>query len=140
MKSLTALILAVALLAFTWNASAEEKTYVPKDNQEFYGTWVNTEYYTAAQKVVINPDGTWGWAVSANSEPDTKYTYEIKEKWTDSKGNIWYKVRLESHRGKDYVLVKLSNSGNTREVIWGRFEYPMKMDSKNANYRIYYRQ
>ena len=140
MKSLMALILAVALLAFTGNASAQEKTYIPKDNEEFYGTWVNTEYYLVAQKVVINPDGTWGWAMSASGEPDTKYTYELKEKWTDSKGNIWYKVRLQSHRGKDYVLVKLSNSGNTREIVWDSHEYPMKIDSKTANYRIYYRQ
>jgi hypothetical protein len=140
MKSLATLILAVTLLAFTGNVSADEKTYVPKDNEEFYGTWVNTEYYLMAQKVVINPDGTWGWTMSASDEPVTKYTYELKEKWTDSKGNIWYKVRLQSQRGKDYVLVKLSNSGNTREIVWDSHEYPMKIDSKNANYRIYYRQ
>ena len=140
MKSVLALFLALAFLSFTGNALAEEKTYLPKNNEEFYGTWVNTEYYLVAQKVVINPDGTWGWAMQANDEPGKKFTYELKEKWTDSEGNIWYKLRLESHRGKDYVLVKISNSGNTRETVWDSNEYPTKIDPQKGNYRIYYRQ
>lgn len=140
MKSLVALVLSVAFLTFTGNVSAEEKAYVPKENEEFYGTWANMDYFDRAQKVVINSDGTWGWAMSAKSEPDMKYTYELKEKWTDSEGNIWYKVRLKSHRGKEYALVKISNSGNTRESIFDSHGYPTKIDPKEANYRIYYRQ
>ena len=140
MKSFVALILALAFLSLTGNALTEEKTYLPTNNEEICGTWVNTEYHLVAQKVVMNPDGTWGWAMRANAELDMKFTYKLKEKWTDSEGNIWYKVRLKSHRGEDYVLVKISNSGNTREVAFNRNEYPTKIDPKEVNYRIYYRQ
>ena len=140
MKSFAALFLALAFLSLTGNALTEEKTYLPKNNEEIYGTWVNTEYNLVAQKVVMNPGGTWGWALQANAEPSMKNTYELKEKWTDSEGNIWYKAILESYRGKDYVLVKISNSGNTREVVFDSDEYPTKIDPKKVNYRIYYRQ
>ena len=140
MKSLVALVLSVAFLTFTGNVLAEEKAYVPKENEVFYGTWVNMDYTLRAQKVVMNSDGTWGWAMSAKSEPYMKYTYELKEKWTDSEGNIWYKVRLKSHRGEEYALVKISNSGNTRESIFDSHEYPTKIDPEEDNYRIYHRQ
>ena len=59
-KLLTALILGAALMVFFWNALAGEKAYVPKDNEELYGTWVNMDYKTAdpPQKLTYKSDGT----------------------------------------------------------------------------------
>ena len=44
MKILSTIILSAVLGVFTGNIFAEEKTYVAKDNEEIYGTWVNMDY------------------------------------------------------------------------------------------------
>ena len=60
MKSLLALFLAAALLAFTGNLLAEEKTYEPKENEVIYGEKNNS--YTRYLLWTLRHDyrtGTW---------------------------------------------------------------------------------
>ena len=139
MKSLLTLLLSVTLLGFTGNLLAKEKPYVPKDNEELYGTWVNEKYHH--KKVVFFSDGTYGVTINPKDELGFKDTYQITAKWTDTEGNIWYKAFLESsYRGPGYWLIKISNSGNTYESVSDRGDYPTKIDSDNDHYHIFYRQ
>ena len=76
--------------------------------EELHGTWINEEYKGSTPpfgKLVHNPDGTWEQfrKEEAPWEPDVEKlesewisadyaTYTIEDKWTDSDGNVWYKV------------------------------------------------
>lgn len=56
-------ILILSVTVLIGNNAIGEDEYVPTENEELYGTWVNTEYGTMealfSQKRIINPDGTW---------------------------------------------------------------------------------
>jgi beta-lactamase regulating signal transducer with metallopeptidase domain len=71
-------------------------------------------------------------------------TYEITDKWTDSGGNIWYKLtRIGKHTNTlEYMLIKISESGKTLEYCASNVRYPTEIDpnSYHYTYRIYYRQ
>ena len=60
----------------------EESAYVPKKNEELYGTWVNEEY----NSMIINArwdwgsDGTWASYPNTSGEPNWKGKYSITEK------------------------------------------------------------
>jgi len=142
-KLLTALILGAALMAFFGNALAEEKAYVPKDNEELYGTWVNMDYKTAdpPQKLTYKSDGTIYSSIYAESRMLLwKTKFQITAKWKDSEGNIWYKghwVVVDTGQ-EGYSLYKISNSGKTCEYIFAHNECPTKVDTEHRNYRIYY--
>jgi hypothetical protein len=70
----------------------------------------------------------------------------ILEQWVDSKGTIWYRGHYEAfppyaHTG--YAMGKISDSGNTQEIIFASESYPIEEwepDKFEYNYRIYYRQ
>ena len=68
-KLLKVLILGAALMVFFGNALAGEKAYVPKDNEELYGTWVNMDYKTGdpSQKLTYKSDGTIESSIYAES-------------------------------------------------------------------------
>ena len=144
-KLLTALILGVALMVFFGNALAGEKAYVPKDNEELYGTWVNMDYKTAdpSQKLTYKSDGTIYSSIYAESRMLLwKTKFQITAKWKDSEGNIWYKGHwVVVDTGEEgYSLYKISNSGKTCEYIFAHNECPTKVDTEHRNYRIYYRK
>ena len=142
MKSLSALAFILTVVAFSGNAVAEEKAYVPKQNEELFGTWVNPDYKGLPhQKVVVHPDGrferfTQQWF----KEPTTKFSYKITDKWTDSEGNIRYKVRLSSPIYAYYNLCRISSSGKTMEYVLDRTDYPTEIDADTHTYRVYHCQ
>ena len=142
-KLLTALILGAALMVFFGNTLAGEKAYVPEDNEELYGTWVNMDYKPNAhprQKVISYP-GEWAAYGSAESETATETgTHKITDKWTDSEGNIWYKCEVSFTIQKVYELDKISNSGKTWEFVFSYSKYPTKIDPGDAEYHIYHRK
>ena len=144
-KLLTALILGAALMVFFGNALAGEKAYVPKDNEELYGTWVNMDYKTAdpPQKLTYKSDGTIYSSIYAESRMLLwKTKFQITAKWKDSEGNIWYKghwVVVDTGQ-EGFSLYKISNSGKTCEYIFAHNECPTKVDTEHRNYRIYYRK
>ena len=137
MKSLVAVVLAVAFLIFTGNVFAEEKTYVPKDNEEIYGTWVNEEYDLAESSVSrharwdIKSDGTWAsYDKSDNTTPTWSGTYSIVKKWID-KGDVWYMITFENQTYNNidcYALTCLSDSGSTMESAHSLYTHRAKID------------
>ena len=143
MKLLSALILGAALVAFIGNIYAEEKPYVAKDNEELYGTWVNMDYKPDAvppQKVIAYPGRFQTFGSAESKTAKVTGTSWITAKWTDSEGNIWYKTMFVRFGEKNYALVKISNSGKTRELVFSSSKYPTKIDTENATYRIYHRK
>lgn len=113
------------LLAFTLSYAEEKKAYTPKDDEEIYGTWVNTDYSLAQlQKMSVKPSEIIRSA-SATDESSYQYmlTFTIIDKWTDSEGNICYKTENKDTYGLFYyVLYKISSSASTLEYVWSHFE------------------
>jgi hypothetical protein len=142
MKSLLALAFIVAIVVFLGNAVAEEKAYVPKDNEELYGTWVNPDCKGFPhQKLVIHPDGKIGlFSQQWINEPTFTQSYKIKDKWTDSEGNICYKVQASHPNFESYQLHRISNSGKTMEFMRLRTDYATEIDPDKLGYRVYHRQ
>ena len=121
--------------------------YAPRDNEELYGTWVNTtrpgsnEY---KQKIVMNYWGDWETYKEATDEFFDNGTFIIVDRWTDSEGNIWYKeyIREQNYLYPIFELDKISKSGTVWEYLFGYDGSPTadNMNSKNPYYRIYYRE
>ena len=126
-----------------------EDVYEPTENEEIYGTWINPEYGTTealwSQKRIINPDGTWEEYSSMEDIGYRTYKYTIIDKWTDSEGNIWYKL-LTEYGGRAYgvkplyELHRISNSKQTWEFVSSAEAYTTQIDPNHPIYFIYYRQ
>ena len=147
MKSLLALAFILTVVAFSGNAAAEEKAYVPKDNEELYGTWVNPDYNTEtfAAKTLLNPDGTilYYWK-EESTVVATRGNFSITDKWSDSEGNVWYKTtytwKMGGYSESGYELARISNSGKTYESVYSHPECPKELSPKHPSYMIYHRQ
>ena len=143
MKSLSTLILCLVLVAFSGNTVTEEKAYVAKQNEELFDTWVNLDYVGGdkAPKIVVHPDGRYErFSQQWFKEPTSKFIYKITDKWIDSEGNIWYKVRESGTNYEQYKLHRISNSGKTMEFVRDRTDYPTEIDPDRYPYRVYNRQ
>jgi hypothetical protein len=135
MKSLLVVAISAAIVFSFVNVLAGEKAYTAKDTEELYGTWVNPSYaevsagHGLAQRIVFRAD----WAD----------WYKITGKWTDSEGNVWYKIHWQSdYRSEEYGLFKISNSEKKCEYVSDPIEhgYPKKIDPEAFSYRVYYRK
>ena len=143
MKILSTIILSAVLGVFTGNIFAQDTAFVLKENEVYYGTWVNMDYQPNAhpRQKIINFPGEWATYGSAESETTTETgTYKITDKWTDSEGNIWYKCEVSFSFQKAYELDKISNSGKTWEFVFSYSKYPTKIDPGDAEYHIYHRK
>jgi hypothetical protein len=141
--------------------NAQDK-YVPKANEELYGTWTNENASTMQPQKSINfPGGYKAYEKITDTSPFEEGTEQIAEKWTDSEGNVWYKiinvitlgiVPSGPYKGYDYkgwkiqCLQKVSNSGTVREWTWVQVPafdpslYPTKIDPTDSqHYAIVYR-
>ena len=92
------------------------------------------------------PDGTWdGYQRTSGSALAGKGSYVLVEKWTDSEGNIWYKMHVwygpifEGHPGS-YELDKFSESGKVWESLSFKDAFPSEIDKSIYKYNILYRQ
>ena len=147
-KHILCVISVLGMLISTSGVVMGEEAYVPTENEELYGTWVNPEYKAKAVsweyrvKVVYNSNGTWEeYNLEGTTTPPFRGSYTIADKWTDPDGNVWYKVALAGgFQGKS--LVKISNSGNTCEFVSSRHggDFPDELDANAEGYRIYYRK
>ena len=118
--------------------------YVPKEDEELYGTWVNTDYsgaYFEEQKIVISADKIEKHSLSSIDIPPEKGKHTIIDKWTDSEGNILYKRKAEGVY-MWFELDKISRDGTTLEVVYSFVfdKYPTEIDPNHKDYRIYHRQ
>ena len=132
------LFAAVNLLAY------EPYSYSPSEKEEIYGTWINPEYGInwVPQKVIMYPDFTWVRFLSVNdTDPGFTGSFKLLDRWTDSEGNIWYKMlwNLENMEWKMYELVRISDSGKKLEYVFSEVDFPDEITSDHPNYRVYYR-
>jgi len=137
------LFLTVSFNLYTDDLQTEEAL------DELVGTWANTNYGTCKipfpQKVINNPDGTLELYAGMADIAHRKGKYNIIDKWTDSEGNVLYKIRRAWGDGTygekpDYELHKISNSGLTWEFVFSMDEYPTEINPNHPFYMIYYRQ
>jgi beta-lactamase regulating signal transducer with metallopeptidase domain len=157
MKTRNVLLIIVLFLVFVIlvaSCATGKKAYVTKDFvlKELTGTWVNEDYnepsLMASAKVIVEHDGSYllfKYTQETNAATANKGKFFLEEMWTDPKGNIWYKARLEEDWAEFldellYEMGKISNHGNDWELVWSSVEYPDEIDPNNANYRIHYRQ
>jgi hypothetical protein len=149
MLLLRALMILLSLIPFVVNA---QDKYVPKENEELYGTWTNEQNFGDnyhPRKVVVTVDEYTVYFNVSDSVPLFAWSFSIDEKWTDSEGNIWYKILgigVGTFKGyKSQELYKLSKSNTVMERAYvevGKFDptnYPTKIDPQQEYYRILYR-
>jgi hypothetical protein len=143
------LILVLAVLIAIESCATSKKAYVAKEDEELYGTWVNPEYDRGKPnaKIVIKPDGTLdAYSLSNSERPIGVSEYTITDKWTDSEGNIWYKIvetffdqKVMQNPDTYYSLSKIDKTGNTLEELWSSIDYPPKFELDNLRYSYYIR-
>lgn len=141
----------VVLLTAVLLAGCATSKYVPKANEELYGTWVNEN--SLPQRIVQVPDGWEQYLYTDDSQPFARASAVIVSKWTDAEGNIWYKsfgtITAGLYPGEKFTeLDKLSKSGTVWEFVWTMptndrelitLVYPTKIDPKSPEYGIYHR-
>jgi beta-lactamase regulating signal transducer with metallopeptidase domain len=97
------------------------------------------------QKVVFYTDYKWEeYSLVKHDTPQAYGVYTITDTWKDSDGDIWYTGKWgDNLLGKGYCMGKISDSGNTHEMLWNIFSEPIEywdLDNKRYYYRIHYRQ
>jgi len=143
MKCFSYFVLSLIFLGFAANVLAGENAYKATDNEELFGTWVLMDYNDGIppRKLIFNLGSYDGFYSPDASEPAWNAEYHISHKWTDSKGNIWYKTKWQvMHFQRGFSLSKISESGKTLEFVFSQFEYPKEIDISNDNYRKYHRK
>ena len=120
--------------------------YVPKENEELYGTWTNDRW-----KQVHSPGECETYTHLTDEASTFAIAEQIDSKWTDSVGNVWYKTFGKITKGlyKGYTeqtLYKLSKSATVLEGVYidvASYEaslYPTEItDPNDQNYFIVYR-
>lgn len=144
MKTISVITLNLALLIFAGMTLA--------GSEDIWGTWVNTEqpkgrYHHVSEKRVFSPEGMFKFYYYESSQsPEFEGTYTITERWTDSEGNICYKIKAtgKSIKYRDkvewYLLSRISDSGKTLEYVYHPLDYHKKLDPNHPSYRILYRK
>ena len=144
-------VLALGILLFLGSCTST-KTPLPTDNiDELLGAWVNPDYegqiHPTAAKAVWKEDGSVGWYIFIESgNPSSVEHTDVKEKWMDRKGAVYFKAVLYEPTPDSFmnVLIKISSNRKTLEMLWvSRMDLlPSEMDpeAKYCNYLIQYRQ
>jgi hypothetical protein len=147
----TVLILVLGVLIIIGNCATTKKAISKEDFYEvFNDTWINTDYTgfePRFQKRVHYPNRDWEvYSELSSAKPFYVFNGVIIDQWMDSKGTIWYETQWEvkgSWKAKAYEMGKISNSGNTLEILMSYGEKPIKAwepDNIRYIYLIYYRQ
>jgi hypothetical protein len=143
MRSISALLLSIVIVAFATLVIAGEWGYFAKNQEELYGTWVNLKYVgSIPKKIIYKSVGTFICFKEVNSKvPCYGGRYLITGKWSDSKGNIFYKSNWVGDWGEEaYQITKISDSGKTLEFVLGYDEPPKNIDAHSVWYRKYTRE
>lgn len=67
-------------------------------------------------------------------------TFAIEKKWTDRRGDIWYRVDWDLSEGTRHNLMRISRSSVVLEIIWDFETYPEELDRSSPDYRLYRRK
>lgn len=122
------------------------KFQIPADNEPFYGTWINKDYANKPKTFPKFVYYTWGYAEGFKQVSDetaaAKFTFILVEKWTDSKGNTWYKELEQAKGAKNFLLCRIRKDGTTLEQIYRSSGFPAEGDMSPSypNYWIFRRQ
>jgi hypothetical protein len=146
MRNRVILIVFAGFVALVLLAGCGPGKYVPKANEEIYGTWINEGIRW--QKLVVFAGGNKAYLSVADAEPDMETTEQISAKWKDGDGNIWYKTFdrwISGHlKGtKSQYLWKISNGSQmelTGEAVkdFNEKSFPLDLRSDRlADHRIY---
>jgi len=123
--------------------------YVPKANEEIYGTWANMDYGREMypQKIINYHWGSYDLFLKATDvTPTNKGANTIVAKWVDKEGNTWFKTYYREDWTRDvfFELDRISNKGSVWEFCFDQYDFPKEDDikSKNGekNFRVFYRQ
>ena len=139
--------LAILLFMIPLEAVAQDQ-YVPKENEELYGTWIRVK--GDFPKMINLPGKREQFFPADASSPIQELTVEIENKWTDSDGNVFFQdfctVTKGSYKGYTFQeLDKISGSGRKWELVWGfvgHFDsasFPTKIDPTANGYGQYER-
>lgn len=113
------------------------------DTDIIYGLWSNRGYYdnSLPQKIEFNYDGTYAtYKNLIDVDTNSRGTYQITKKWSDSKGNIWYEIIITDLKiGKIYQLTRVDKKGRKLEFNSDKYNYPSKLDPDEKGYYIYWR-
>jgi hypothetical protein len=138
----------VPILAIVVLGGCAPAKYVPKENEEIYGTWVNLD---AGRQKLLEQPGTWKLFIYVDdAQPSESGACQLVKKWKDAAVNTWYWVNLSQlggavPSGNRQGLVKIDATGKTLEISSldiGAFDnktYPKVIDTKNDSYGIYHR-
>jgi hypothetical protein len=134
-KKLLLLALFTTLLIFATNLYAE--------SDEICCSWVNTNYTSGdpPQKLNFHFDGTFACYNTQKTSEALKWgTYYVAEKWQDSEGNTWYKIKMSDPRSPPkYMLARISGEGKVLEFMCKPDKYPTDISSKDRSYCKYER-
>ena len=108
----------------------DQKKEIPVDEamKYFCITWINPAYnesYSYTGIKIMNKDGTFEFYQNDTSEdPAWSGEYKIEKSWIDKDGSVWLHVIFDEGFVKKYALAKISDDGNTLEVVFDYKAYP----------------
>lgn len=70
--------------------------YVPKANEGTLGTWITEK---TPRKTVVTAEGWKDFMFVDDPDPGMAGVGQIESKWTDSKGDIWYRKYITITQG-----------------------------------------
>ena len=136
------LALLIVLLLMVSLSFADDKISI----DDIYGIWINSDYngnYPPRAKEIHHPEDTSEWYYRVtDSEPGYTFKYTRTDSWHDNEGNLWIKYTWYCNEDSTsgYMIIKLSDSGKTRESVYSEVKYPDEMSPIGGNYAIHYRQ
>jgi hypothetical protein len=132
------LMLCVAPIVLAENQKKEVS--IDEATKCFCKTWINPAYYESdviSGKIMIK-DGTFGWYKNeASQSPTFSGAYKIEKSWIDKDGNVWLNVVVDEVLWKKYLLVKISDNGNTFEYAFDFNAYPTVVPENWPYYFLY---
>ena len=142
MKTFSNLLLSLIIVAFSGTVLAGENVYKATDNEELFGTWVNMDYTGGwpPQMIIIKLGEEEAYSSANDTEPMFTSESLISHKWTDAKGNIWYKNQYKQKMDSGFVLSRISESGKMLEFVFSQWEYPTELDISSEYYRKFTRK
>ena len=160
-------ILIFTVLIISASCATEKQAYIAKSDEELFGTWANPDYGVDHSQKFIFYD--WGYLEKykkvKDQHPNRRGTFFLIDKWTDSEGSIWYRTHMRYRGSTDirFYFMKIDKRERVLETVWSYNDFPslvvnktervqedvwsysdfpswIQLDTKDANYRIYYRQ
>ena len=149
MRTRTLIFMSIFLLSVTFLLAEDVRKEISDEDflEAWSGAWINLDYgRSRPQKLIYYSDGRHeSYKHETNEIHDDWGKIIFLEKWLDSERNVWYREHWESSyfTSKGYAMGKISNSGNTLEVIWASESFPIEEwepDRFEYTYEIHYRQ